>query len=380
MGAAAAMSKDIVVRLVTPGGRSRLVMGATATFAEFQAEVKAKTGVEEAAQLFALDQKGQQPVKGNSSALLSSLGVANGTQIYLINQEASIAAQVLTKVPVPVEPEKPVTKSGSGTGGAAASGAASSSAPAPAAAPPATYGTPGDDKLQANPKFETFDKFLKMRRYDTTALPGNQTFLSSTVSQSGMIKIPPAVSIKQQPYRHVDTLSVMNVPEVEYFIGYWQSHLMENAMQRVGWMYGYYLEDTNFGEGTRAVLEGIYEPPQEMVGEIAQFKDDPNHGRVDKLAEALGLERIGWVFTSWPLDDDQLLSPVEVQRIARLQNENSTDVHFTNYRLSKFVTCAIRPDPAQGGAPGINPFMVSDQACAMQRCDILGTTPIGSTS
>ena len=105
-----------------------------------------------------------------------------------------------------------------------------------------------------------------------------------------MIKIPPAVSIKQQPYRHVDTLSVMNVPEVEFFIGYWQNTLMENALQRVGWMYGYYLEDVNYEEGTRAVLEGIYEPPQEMIGEIAQFKDDPNHVRVDKMAEAMGLE------------------------------------------------------------------------------------------
>lgn len=71
-------------------------------------------------------------------------------------------------------------------------------------------------------------------------------------------------------------------------------------------------KDVNYEEGTRAVLEGIYEPPQEMIGEIAQFKDDPNHVRVDKMAEAMGLERIGWVFTSWPLEDDQLLSPVEV--------------------------------------------------------------------
>jgi nuclear protein localization family protein 4 len=309
---------------------------------------------------------------------LASLGIINGTQLYLTNKEASIAAQVLTKVPVPVEPEQPVKKD---SNGAASGGAASSSnAPAPsttaAAPPPATYGTPGDDKLQANPKFETFDKFLKSRRFDTSALPGNATFISSRVSQGGMIKIPPAVSIKQQPFRHVDTLSVMNVPEIEYFIGYWQNDLMEMGMQRVGWMYGYYLEDVNYEEGTRAVLEAIYEPPQEMIGEIAQFKDDPNHAKVEKLAEALGLEMIGWVFTSFPLDhDDQLLSPVEVQRMARLQNEHSTQAHFTKYTLSKFVTCAIRPDPKQGGGPALNPFMVSDQACAMQRGGIFGDDP-----
>merc|ERR1711862_220605 len=71
------------------------------------------------------------------------------------------------------------------------------------------------------------------------------------------------------------------------------------------------------------------------------------------------------------LDDDLLLAPHEIQRIARLQNECSTDLHFTKYRLSKFVSCAIRPDASQGGAPSLNPFMVSDQCCAMVRDGIL---------
>jgi nuclear protein localization family protein 4 len=32
---------------------------------------------------------------------------------------------------------------------------------------------------------------------------------------------------------------------------------------RVGFLYGYYAEDPNFLEGIRAVVEFIYEPPQE---------------------------------------------------------------------------------------------------------------------
>ncbi|OLQ04294.1 hypothetical protein AK812_SmicGene12689 [Symbiodinium microadriaticum] len=56
-------------------------------------------------------------------------------------------------------------------------------------------------------------------------------------------------------YRHIDTLSVINVPEMESFIGYWQGVLLENAMQRAGFMYGYYLEDKNYDEGTRAIME-----------------------------------------------------------------------------------------------------------------------------
>merc|ERR1712051_753180 len=82
-------------------------------------------------------------------------------------------------------------------------------------------------------------------------------------------------------------------------------------------------------------------------------------------------ECIGWVFTSFLLEDEQLLSPVEVQRIARLQNEHSTDIHFTKYILSKFVSCAVRPDVNNGGIPSLNPFMVSDQCAAMVRDDII---------
>lgn len=189
------------------------------------------------------------------------------------------------------------------------------------------------------------------------------------------MKIPPSVSIKQQPYRHVDTLSIINVPEMENFIGYWNGVLLENAMQRTGFMYGYYLEDKNYDEGTRAIMEGIYEPSQEMVGEIAEpLTDDQEMARVNRIAEALGLECIGWVFTSLPLEDDLLLSPEEVLRIARLQNEHSTDAHFTKYVLSKFVSCAVRPDPANNGAPDLHPFMVSEQACAMLRDGILSSS------
>lgn len=387
-----AMSRgtEIVIRLVTPAGRSRIAVPSGATFADFQQEVKSRTGVEPANQRFALDPKGQQSVSGPPSASLTTLGITNGAQLHLVNQEASIAAQVLTKVPVPVEPEAPVGKTheaggskggpplpGAAAGGsvssssapaAGATGAGSSSASSGAGKAPAAIGSDGK---KVDPKFETFDAFLRLRRYETADLPGAQRYASGMVKQGGMIKIPPSVSVKQQPYRHVDTLSVINVPEMENFIGYWQAHLLENGMQRMGWMYGYYLEDKNYDEGCRAIVEGIYEPPQEMVAEIAQPRDDPNHARVDRIAEALGLERIGWIFTTLLLEDDLLLSPEEVQRIARLQDEHSSDMHFTKYRLSKFVSCAVRPDVNLGGLPSLNPFMVSDQCVAMVRDGIL---------
>ncbi|CAK0884791.1 unnamed protein product [Prorocentrum cordatum] len=184
---------------------------------------------------------GAQPVQGPASTPLAQLRIVNGTQLHLVNKEASIAAQVLTKVPVPAAPEEPVAKGGgssqSGAAAPAASSSAGSSSSKPqtsAPPPPAAPGSADDDKLKVNPKFQSFDAYLRDRRFDTASLPGSQIYKTSRVTQNGMIKIPPAVSIKQQQFRHVDTLSVINVPEIENFIGYWQHHLLENAMQRVG--------------------------------------------------------------------------------------------------------------------------------------------------
>lgn len=377
------MSKEIAVRLVSSAGRSRIVLPATATFGDLQEEVKTRTGVAPSDQRFSLDPSGHQSVSGPSSAAISQLGIVNGTQLHLINKEASIAGQVLTKVPISVEPEAPIAKDSAAkpsatpatTASQGASSSSSSSA-APAASSSSSSKAPAaQDGKKVTPKFEAFDSFLRNRRYDTAALPGSQKYVTGTLKQGGMIKIPPSVSIKQQPYRHVDTFSVINVPEMENFIGYWHSVLLENGLQRAGWMYGYYLEDNNYDEGTRAILEGIYEPPQEMVGDMAKIKPDPNQARVDRIAEALGIERIGWIFTSFIIEDDTLMTPEEIFEIGKLQNEHSTDLHFTKYTLSKFISCAVRPDPSLGGAPGISPFMVSEQACAMVRDGIMATTP-----
>jgi len=379
-----AMSKDIVVRLVSPAGRSRITLPPTSAFSELQEKVKAAVGVEPGAQRFALDDKGQRPVGGAPSASLATLGIVNGTQLFLTNSEATIAAQVLTKVPVPVEPEKPVSKAGGENGDSKA--ASSSSTPAPAAAnsssssavsadaPPP--GNPGNDKVDRKAKFEVFDTFLRTRRYDTTGLPGSQVYKSAQLKAGGMIKLPGAVSIKQQLYRHVDQVSFINDADITDFVNFWNSEMLPNAVQRVGWLYGYYLEDANYGdkyytEGTRAVVEGIYEPPQQMIGGDSVLQADPDLPTVNKIAEALGLECVGFIFTSLPLDDELLISPNEVLRMARQQNEYSTDVHFTKYRLSKFITCAVRPDPEQEGRPGLNSFMVSDQCAAMVRDGIL---------
>ena len=66
----------------------------------------------------------------------------------------------------------------------------------------------------------------------------------------------------------------------------------------MAWLYGYYSEDPNYPEGVRVNVEALYELPQ--IGEIngVQELDDPNAQKIDMIAEALSLEKVGWIFTS----------------------------------------------------------------------------------
>ena len=66
----------------------------------------------------------------------------------------------------------------------------------------------------------------------------------------------------------------------------------------MGWLYGYYSEDPNFPDGVRVNIEAIYEPPQ--IGDIngVQPLDDPLRPKADMIAEALSLERVGYIFTT----------------------------------------------------------------------------------
>ena len=63
-------------------------------------------------------------------------------------------------------------------------------------------------------------------------------------------------------------------------------------------MYGYYSEDPNYPEGVRVNIEAIYEPPQIGDQHGVQELDDPEKHKVDLIASALNLERVGHIFTT----------------------------------------------------------------------------------
>jgi nuclear protein localization family protein 4 len=225
----------------------------------------------------------------------------------------------------------------------------------------------------SQPLHKTFEAFLSERRYETGNLPGNLSYKSRIIEKGRMFKVPPAVTLTHQPYRHVDHLEFMNVPEIQDFVRNWQVNL-HMVTQRCGLMYGYYIEDPNYEGGYRAVVEGIYEPPQDCINDSPEMlPNDKFLPVVDEIATALGLEKLGFIFTSLGRDSEHLMTSCEVIRAALMQIDNETNAHYTKYVLSKFVTCVTHPNLKEGGKPETDVFMVSDQFCGMVRDRLVET-------
>ena len=119
-------------------------------------------------------------------------------------------------------------------------------------------------------------------------------------------------------------------------MSFWHSH--DFTVQRCAYLIGYVKEEQesfadefsmNAGNGLssgakepnkrlRAVVEAVYEPRQKCDGEAPIITESPEErAKMDKLLAALGLRRVGWVFTSLPREE--LLTPGDVLRIGRLQ-------------------------------------------------------------
>lgn len=224
---------------------------------------------------------------------------------------------------------------------------------------------------KSQPLHKTFEVFLSERRYETGNLPGNLSYKSKFLEKGRMMKLPPSVTLSHQPYRHIDHLEFMNVPEIQEFVAQWQLNL-HMVTQRCGHMIGYYIEDPNYEGGFRAVVEGIYEPPQECKNDIPVLAESDSFlAVVDSLAAVLGLERLGYIFTSLGRDSETLLTSREVVRAAKMQIAHETREHYSRYVASKFVTCVTHPNLSDGGSPQTDAYMVSDQLCGMVRDNLI---------
>ena len=151
--------------------------------------------------------------------------------------------------------------------------------------------------------------------------------------------IPQSANIKRQEYRHVDYAEFMNFQEITRFVNYWVKGGF--GTQRIGFLYGYYAEDPNYKGGVRAIIEAIYEPPQKGTISEVDLLEDPYENHVNFIAECLGFERIGWIFTD--MNHDCFLDSKAVRKAAQYQEAHIT-VHQSGYKISNFITVVSRSE------------------------------------
>lgn len=192
---------------------------------------------------------------------------------------------------------------------------------------------------------------------------------------------PNAVTLNRQRYRHVDYVMFENASIVDRFLNYWR----RTGNQRLGIMYGRYEPHKDTPLGIKATVAAIYEPPQKSSKNVLELLEDPLEGQVNRLADAVGIRPVGWIFTDLLADDlnkgtvkhfrgninSHFLSAQECIMAADFQNKYtnpcklSPDGHFG----SKFVTVVVTGDASD--QIHFEGYQVSNQCMALVNDDCL---------
>lgn len=185
---------------------------------------------------------------------------------------------------------------------------------------------------------------------------------------------PNAITLNMQAYRHVDNVTFENTNLVENFLNYWRT----TGHQRLGLLYGTYEVHTDVPLGIKANVIAIYEPPQESTRDTICLLPDEKEAVVNQIATALGLRRVGWIFTDLLPEDvkqgtvkhtrnveSHFLSAQECIMAGHFQNlyTNSCKYASSGAFGSKFVTVCVTGDKTN--QVHMEGYQVSNQCMAL---------------
>ncbi|KAJ1981560.1 nuclear protein localization protein 4 [Dimargaris verticillata] len=196
---------------------------------------------------------------------------------------------------------------------------------------------------------------------------------------------PSAITLQRQNFRLVDHVSFATSGMVDRYIQYWR----QTGCQRFAYLYGHYEPYTEkVPLGIQAVVEAIYEPPQQdLVDGLTVDMQWAAEAEVDKLAQLCGLVKVGMIFSD--LTDDgsgqgsvmckrhigsYFMTSLECHFAAHMQlkHRNPCKWSMSGYFGSKFVTCIVSGN-GEGGID-ISAYQMSTAAMAMADADIIEPT------